>query len=154
MNYYPGYYPQYGNNNQYLMPQMTQPQYFQQQQLQNMQNQMQVQQAQGLNGKIVDSADVVRATEVPIGSYGIFPKADLQEIYIKRWNNDGTTSIITFKPSTPEASVNTVSQEAVMQSNSTAKEILEKVNLLEDKLNEILAAATTPTPRTNTNVKR
>jgi len=42
--------------------------------------------ANGLNGKLVDSEDMARVTEVPIGGYGIFPKADLSEVYIKSWN--------------------------------------------------------------------
>jgi hypothetical protein len=42
--------------------------------------------ASGLNGKLVDSEDMARVTEVPIGGYGIFPKADLSEVYIKSWN--------------------------------------------------------------------
>ena len=44
---------------------------------------------------------VLKATEVPIGGYGIFPKADLKEISIKTWNADGTTNVITFQPYTP-----------------------------------------------------
>jgi hypothetical protein len=56
------------------------------------------QQNVGINGKIVDSEDIVKATEVPIGGYGVFPKADLSEIYIKTWNNNGTTSILIYKP--------------------------------------------------------
>ena len=36
-----------------------------------------------LSGKVVDGGEVVKATEVPFGGYGIFPKADLTEIYIK-----------------------------------------------------------------------
>lgn len=51
-----------------------------------------------LQGKVVDSVDVARGAEVPIGGYGIFPKADLSEIYIKAWNNNGTTSVTTFRP--------------------------------------------------------
>lgn len=57
-----------------------------------------IQNTQALSGKFVDSVDIVRATEVPMGGNGIFPKADLSEIYIKSWNNDGTTRIVTFKP--------------------------------------------------------
>ena len=76
MNYYPNnYYLNYPYGNQYQQQQMP------------YQAQAQTPQPQGLNGKIVDSQDVVRATEVPIGGYGIFPKADLSEIYIKSWNN-------------------------------------------------------------------
>ena len=87
MNYYPNYnnpsnyYLNYPYGNQYPstggMPQYQQPP----PQTQPISLQT------NLNGKIVDSEDVVRATEVPIGGYGIFPKADLSEIYIKSWNN-------------------------------------------------------------------
>lgn len=93
---------------------------------------------QGLNGKIVDSEDVVKATEVPIGGYGIFPKADLSEIYIKSWNNNGTTSVITFKPIIPEP-------QQAGQTNSENNEIsnllLQKIDLLENKLDMFLSTA-------------
>lgn len=51
-----------------------------------------------LNGKLVDGIDMVKSQEIPLGSYGIYPKADLTELYIKSWQNDGTTKIITYKP--------------------------------------------------------
>ena len=51
-----------------------------------------------INGKIVDSEEMVRATEVPMGGYGVFPKADLSEIYLKIWNNNGTTGVVKYKP--------------------------------------------------------
>ena len=60
------------------------------------------QQQMGLNGKIVDSEDMVKATEVPIGGYGIFPKADLSEIFVKTWNNNGTTSIVKYAAVAPQ----------------------------------------------------
>lgn len=123
MNYYPNYYmnnyPYNGNNSNQYIPQA--------------QNYMPMNQPspQLLNGKVVDSADVVRATEVPIGGYGIFPKADLSEIYIKSWNNNGTTSIITFIPVPSEAPV-----EAQQQDN-TIIEILNKINNLEVKIDSL-----------------
>ena len=123
MNYYPNYYmnnyPYNGNNSNQYIPQaqsympMNQPS------------------PQLLNGKVVDSADVVRATEVPIGGYGIFPKADLSEIYIKSWNNNGTTSIITFIPVPSEAPVE------VQQQDNTIIEILNKINNLEVKIDSL-----------------
>lgn len=82
-----------------------------------------------INGKIVDSADVVKATEVPIGGYGIFPKADLTEIYIKSWNNNGTTSVITFRPVAPEATVTTSNETSIL---------LQKIESLEQKLDNLL----------------
>ena len=82
-----------------------------------------------LNGKIVDSADMVKATEVPIGSYGVFPKADLSEMDIKTWNNNGTTNIITFQPvkpiklTEPEININT---------------LFDKINILENKIDSLV----------------
>lgn len=114
MNYYnPNYYMNYPYNTQYPIPgpQVSQPPL-----------------PQSLNGKIVDSADVVRATEVPIGGYGIFPKADLSEIYIKSWNNNGTTSVITFVPMVPEAT----------PTADLTTILLQKIETLETKLDSIL----------------
>lgn len=90
-----------------------------------------------LNGKIVDSADVVKATEVPIGGYGIFPKADLSEIYTKIWNNNGTTSIITFKPDILPNPTPVEQQQAMVD----VTPILEKISILESKLDAALIAA-------------
>jgi hypothetical protein len=50
-------------------------------------------------GKIVDSVDVVKATDVPMdGNMYYFPKADGTEIYAKQWLTNGQTRILTFKP--------------------------------------------------------
>ena len=128
MNYlnnsnYLGNYP-YNYVNQYV-PQ-PQPQQFISQPMAP-----QTQQLQSLNGKIVDSEDVVKATEVPIGGYGIFPKADLSEIYIKSWNNNGTTSIITFKPIIQE-----VKEPQTVEDNSL--KIIERLNALDAKIDSLM----------------
>lgn len=128
MNYlnnsnYLGNYP-YNYVNQYV-PQ-PQPQQFISQPMAP-----QTQPPQSLNGKIVDSEDVVKATEVPIGGYGIFPKADLSEIYIKSWNNNGTTSIITFKPIIQE-----VKEPQIVEDNSL--KIIERLNALDAKIDSLM----------------
>jgi hypothetical protein len=121
MNYYPNnYYLNYPYGNQY------------QQQI-PYNSQTQPIQPQGLNGKIVDSQEVVKATEVPIGGYGIFPKADLSEIYIKSWNNNGTTSVIVYKPEPPQTEVATAIDPIA--------ELKEQINVINVKLDNILAAA-------------
>lgn len=90
MSYYSNnFYPNYSNyNNPY-------------------QNQAPAQQAMGLQGKIVDSAEMVKVTEVPFGGFAVFPKGDMSEIYVKSWNSNGTTQIHTYRPvpieETPEA---------------------------------------------------
>lgn len=98
-------------------------------------------QQQPLNGKIVDNAEVVKVTEVPIGGYGVFPKADLSEIYIKNWNSNGTTSILTFRPYVPpEPEPDTSAQ--------TTQQILDRLSTLESKLDDILASASAnPAPK-------
>ena len=134
MNYYnpnPNYYLSYP----YTNPGMTQ--YLQQPQVQP--NIQQPPAPQGLNGKIVDSEDVVKATEVPIGGYGIFPKADLSEIYIKSWNNNGTTSVITFRPIINESKNNPPAGSAEIVSDLTTQ-IISRIDTLETKIDSMLAS--------------
>lgn len=51
-----------------------------------------------ITGKLVESEDIVKNTEIPLNSFGVFPKADLSCIYYKQWNIDGTTKIVTYVP--------------------------------------------------------
>ena len=139
MNYYPNYYmnnyPYNGNNSGQYIPQ-TQTYAAPGQQL-----------PQFLNGQVVDSADVVKATEVPIGGYGIFPKADLSEIYIKSWNNNGTTSIITFTPIPPET-------QSEVKQDDTIMEILNKINNLEEKIDSLTTHNNVKTTPNTTTVRK
>lgn len=86
-----------------------------------------------LNGKIVDGEEVVKATEVPFGGYSVFPKADLSEIYIKTWTQDGSTKIIKFRPYVEEPK-----EEITMDT------LLERISAIEKKLDEM---ATPEKPR-------
>lgn len=96
--YIPQYYvPKYS----YPQPQMQMQgqQYIQP--LNQTQPVQQVAQQQGfanLSGKMVDSIDVVRATDIPMdgGTY-YFPKADHTEVYSKRWLANGTTETLVYK---------------------------------------------------------
>lgn len=81
-----------------------------------------------LNGKIVDGEEVVKATEVPFGGYSVFPKADLSEIYIKTWTQEGSTKIIKFKPYVEEPK-----EEITMDT------LLERISAIEKKLDEMAA---------------
>jgi hypothetical protein len=57
------------------------------------------QQVIGITGKVVESIDMVRATDIPMnGETVYFPKADGTEIYTKRWLPNGTTEVIAYKP--------------------------------------------------------
>ena len=95
----------------------------------------------GLNGKIVDTIDMVKVTEVPIGGYGIFPKADLNEIYVKTWNPNGTTSITTFRPFiAPEP------EQPIQQAGPEITTVLEKMEKLEAKIDAALDHMVTTPP--------
>lgn len=86
-------YPQFANNNNNnYMPQMNQ-------QNQNVpQMQTVAQQSMGLQGKAVDSLDVVKATDVPLdGSITYFPKTDGTAIYTKQLQKDGTSKLTIYE---------------------------------------------------------
>lgn len=131
MNYYPNnnFYQNYSYGNGIYQNQQVQPA------------------VATLQGKVVDSIDMVRVNEVPFGGFGIFPKGDLSEVYIKSWNSNGTTQINTYKPVPAEET-------------SEAKEILsievlsKKIDELNIKLDNVIKGAVggngaaTPVPET------
>ena len=68
-----------------------------------------------LSGKYVGRPEEITANDVPMnGSFAIFPKSDMSEIYVKSWNANGTINTRLYLPqkstldeqtsiSTPEA---------------------------------------------------
>lgn len=134
MNYYPtNFYSSYPYQNNYQQ-QLPQPQ---------MQQQMVPVAAQNIPGKIVESSDIVKVTDVPFGGYGVFPKADFSEVYIKMWNGNGTTSIVTFKPVIEAAVVKDYSDGEEALNKESLSLILERLGQLEEKLDNITTVGTT-----------
>ena len=84
-----------------------------------------------LQGKVVDSIDMVRVNEVPFGGFGVFPKGDLSEVYIKSWNNNGTTQINTYK-------LIPYKENKENKENFSNNELLEKINILNQKLDLLM----------------
>ena len=80
-----------------------------------------------LQGKVVDGIEIVKATDVPFGSFSVFPKGDFGEIYLKTWNNNGTTQIITYKP---------IVEEGIKKEEPNL--ILEKINNIENQLTDLI----------------
>jgi len=120
MNYYPNnFYQNYSYGSGY-QPQQTQPA------------------IAALQGKVVDSVDMVRVNEVPFGGFGVFPKGDLSEIYVKSWNNNGTTQINTYRP---------VPVEEIKEAKEIPlkDELLEKINALNEKLDALMNSTTKQT---------
>ncbi len=139
MNYYqtPGYYMNSLYNNQYQYP--YQQSMVQQPQQQFVQPQPQPQTI--LNGKVVDSEEMVKATEVPMGGYGVFPKADLSEIYLKTWNNNGTTSIVKYEPAVAAQA------EETENSSTILSQLMEKITGLDEKIDSLIDAPKQQPPR-------
>ena len=124
---YPNYQQQYGVPQMPLnnpMSYMTPP----------MQQQLQQQQQPVLNGKIVESIDNVKLTDVPMdGNSFYFPKADGTEIYTKRWLANGSTEVAVFKRVMEE------SQEEAGKFNFGEMEgnIMDKLNAIDERIGKI-----------------
>lgn len=137
MNYYPtNFYSNYPQTQQslYGYNQAQIPNY------QTNQTQMSVQNNQ-IPGKIVDSQEVARVSDIPFGGYGVFPKADLSEVFVKVWNNNGTTSLLCFKPMVEGNIVQEQDKEEKRyhegSSQNNYDKMQEKIEMLERKIDEL-----------------
>ena len=117
------------NYNPYYQPQMNryQPMEYQQYQPSYPQNTQAYPQASlGLQGKLVDSIEVVRAIDIPLdGSTSFFPLADGTAIVTKQLQKDGTSKTIIYKPS--------ITSEDALQSNLNSSE----TNYIKEELKSI-----------------
>lgn len=151
---YQNFYPQ--TNNNYQMPiqnpymdRMAQLQQYQQ----SLQQPVVPAQMSGANqqmnviGKIVDSIDVVKATDVPMdGSMYYFPKADGTEIFGKQWLPNGQTRILTFKPDldTEPNNVSNVDEKLKIRLSDEATEVfMKRFDDIEKRLDEFIGKKTT-----------
>ena len=141
MQQFPNYYPMYQNNFQQQMPNPY---------MQRMENLQQFQQAinppvqnQQMSplGKIVESMDIVRVTDIPMdGNVYYFPKADGTEIYSKQFMPNGQTRILAFKPVIDNEPINVTSE--VEKSNLDGIEqflvgIQEDIKALNEKIDKL-----------------
>lgn len=88
-------YQQYGYNPYFQQPRIQQPQIEPVQTV----NQFQQQIPSGINGRVVQSVEMITANDVPMdGSAAFFPMQDMSAIFAKSWNADGTIKTVIFKP--------------------------------------------------------
>ena len=133
---------QYQNPN-YMM---YQPQQFNPY-MQRMENLQQFQQAlQPTNqfpaiGKVVESMDIVKVTDIPMdGNTYYFPKADGTEIYSKQFMPNGQTRILTFKPLLDSEPNNLPLEEEKLKFdtfNAILEGIQEDIKTLNDKVDKL-----------------
>ena len=152
MQPYQTFYPQMNNN--YQMP-MQNPYMDRMAQLQQYQQSLQqpiaptqtpVSNQMTALGKMVDSIDVVKATDIPMdGNAYYFPKADGTEVYCKQWLQNGTTRILTFKP-VFEDSTNNLSYDTEKLKISISDEVTEafmkRFDELEKRIDDLMPKKT------------
>ena len=120
---------------------------------QNLQQPMMPAQMSGTNqqmsvtGKVVDSIDVVKATDVPMdGNMYYFPKADGTEIFGKQWLQNGTTRILTFKPAL-EDNPNDLSSDTeklkISLSDDVTEVFMKRFDELEKRIDDLMPKKTT-----------
>lgn len=91
-NPYGRYIPQQSVQNQMQPLQQMQP-------VQPIEQPLSIRQKSVLNGKSVDSVEVVKATDIPLdGSISYFPLTDGSAIVTKQLQMDGTSKIVVYKP--------------------------------------------------------
>lgn len=127
LNYLENQYPQYANNN-YMNNSMPN--------IPNTQNVV-------LQGKAVDSIDVVKAMDVPLdGSITYFPKTDGTAIYTKQLQNNGTSKINVYELNVGDIPTNNITN----LKNNVSKEDIDKIyknisdvkQSLEKNMNDLL----------------
>ena len=153
MQTYPNFYPQMNNNCQMpmqnpYMERMAQLQQYQQ----SLQQPMLPTQMSGTNqmsalGKMVDSIDVVKATDIPMdGNAYYFPKADGTEVYCKQWLQNGTTRILTFKPFFDDNTNNVSSDNEKLKiglSDEVTEIFMKRLDELEKRIDDLMPKKTT-----------
>ena len=97
-------------------------------------------------GKMVDSIDVVKATDIPMdGNMYYFPTADGSAVFGKQWTMDGKTRILTFKP-VFEDNPNNVSSDTEKFKISISDEVTEvfmkRFDELEKRIDDLMPKKT------------
>lgn len=131
VNMYP-YQNGYMNYNMQTGMQQYQPQAYQSV-FQQPQNNIQTTSIPSLNGKIVDGIDAVKIQDVPIGSFGIYPQADLNRVYVKQWTPQGSTQIIEYSPIIDNK------EEKVFNYEDAFNSLKESISNIEAKIDKIQA---------------
>ena len=140
-----GYVPQF--NNRMQQPEQQYPQYSQPAQPTYPQNPQTYPQASlGLQGKLIENAEMVKVIEIPMdGSTSFFPLADGSAILTKQLQVDGTSKVVIYKPSVePEKAVETpqyVTEDKVLElikkEPENVKELKEEIKNLKRQLRDM-----------------
>ena len=134
-NYYQNYMqPQQQSYSQPALQQYQQPSYMQQA-------------AQRINGRVVQSADMITANDVPMdGSVAFFPTQDLSEIYAKSWDANGKIVTRLFKPvsdSYPSNPTQDTENLKIGLSDEVTQVFMKRFDELEKRIDDLIPKKTT-----------
>jgi hypothetical protein len=94
-------------------------------------------------GKVVESMDIVKVTDIPMdGNVYYFPKADGEEIYTKQFLPNGQTRILTFKPlsdAEPNNSADKDLKSQIALSDELTEAFMKRFDDLEKRFDELTA---------------
>lgn len=100
-----------------------------------------------LSGRVVDAAESIMANDVPMdGSFSIFPKRDMTEVYVKYWTGEGKIATLVFRPvadTTPGDARPLTESPALEEFARTLNDIEVKVDSLTNRLEEALKSKST-----------
>lgn len=143
MQLFQNYYP---NQQPFVQQQVQNPYMERFAQLQNMQQPRPI---QAINGRYVQNAEEVTASDVAMdGNMSLFPKSDFSEIYGKAWQPNGTIKTVVFRPVLEEQTTNTqsdtenIENEAFLEFKEQITEMLNGINDRFDKLEKTLKPTT------------
>lgn len=98
-------------------------------------------------GKVVESMDIVKVTDIPMdGNVYYFPKADGEEIYTKQFLPNGQTRILTFKPfldAEPNNSADNDLKSQIALSDELTEAFMKRFDDLEKRFDELVAKSAT-----------
>lgn len=124
----------YPINYNLLNPQQQYANMFTPQMQQQIQQQLPVQNNLS-TGKIVDSIDIVKVTDIPMdGNSYYFPKADGSEVYAKKWLANGTTEVIRFVKAI-ETDKN--EEDKPFDFESMQNDIVERLNAIDGRMEKL-----------------
>lgn len=88
-----------------------------------------------LNGKSVDSLDVVKAMDIPLdGSISYFPLTDGSAIVTKQLQMDGTSKTVVYKPIEEKNTIKYVTSEDIEVIKKDYEDLKQEIKALEKKL--------------------
>ena len=103
--------------------------------------------AQRINGRVVQSADMITANDVPMdGSVAFFPTQDLSEIYAKSWDANGKIVTRLFKPvsdSYPSNPTQDTEKLKIGLSDEVTQVFMKRFDELEKRIDDLIPKKTT-----------